>query len=104
MSYRRAASPGVFTPRGGEQETKQHVNKGIYNMDIQAPLSHDNGSSDSRSGLRCSEADIEYGLFTVSHILTALQMCPGRSSHVYILKKKKHQVSEITQASTGAKI
>lgn len=101
MSYRRAASPGVFTPRGGEQETEQHVNKGIYNMDTQAPLPHGNGSR--RSGLRCSEADIEYGLFTVSHILTALQMCPGRSSHVYILKNKSTKCLKSHRPPRGLK-
>lgn len=74
----------IYTEEGRrEQETKQHVNRGIYNMDIQAPSPHDSGSSNSRrSGPWCSEADIEYGLFTVSHILTALQTCPGSSSHV----------------------
>lgn len=71
------------------------MNRGIYIWTYKAPSPHDNGSSNSRRlGLWCSEAAIEYGLFTISHILTALQTCPGE---FYSYKKKpnqKHQKSE----------
>lgn len=83
-----------------EQETKQHVNQSIYSMDMQTPPRPPGNVGSRRWGLQCSEADIEYELFTVSHILTALQTRPGRfvcikkKGRKKERKKKKHQMSE----------
>lgn len=70
-------------------------------MDIQAPSPHDNGSSNSRRlGLWCSEAAIEYGLFTISHILTALQTCPGEF-YSCIKKNQTKSTKSLNRNDTG---